>query len=437
VKLIVFVILISVTALVLIGMFVIVYRKVRDPFHPLVIIIPMFAALYVFLPVKMVYEGTFHGFFSNEELEFVQLINLLGITSLLLGCMASHWKKSLTSQDIFKVSSSVRIRLFGAALVLGSVGVVAYIIEIMNVGGFLGAYGYPYGGGWSDYGYVREAVLLCVPSIVFIFVARIGRRLSLLDIFLLCLFAMPFLIQGFLGARRGPMFMILAAVGLGWYLMRQRRPRLSFLIATGLGLGLFLLFLVSNRDSFYIGSPWEFDAPLSQYLDAGPGNEYIYGAGSILHASITDDYYWGLRYFVTVFVRPIPKQLWPDKYKAFGMDQAENFGTGGQDFLWTLGWAGARGAAPGIIADMWIEAWWFSLLVLFGIGWAYGYAWYSSSTMGGFYTVIYVLMASLTIFLVFQTLEAMLFRFLFMAIPSWFFWRWAILRHNTIPAIAG
>ena len=127
----------------------------------------------------------------------------------------------------------------------------------------------------------------------------------------------------------------------------------------------------------------------------------------------------GTPLFCDPLIRPIPRQLWPDKYEAAGVDEIEeNLGTGGKAFLSELGWAGALGAAPGLIADMWIETWWFALVVLYAIGLAYGRAWYAACTKGGFCTVTYVLMASLTLFLVFQTLEAMLVRFLFMVIPG-------------------
>ncbi|MEJ7709652.1 MAG: hypothetical protein WKF84_07280 [Pyrinomonadaceae bacterium] len=214
-------------------------------------------------------------------------------------------------------------------------------------------------------------------------------------------------------------------------MVRARRPQPLFFLVAGCGLGLLMLFLVSNRESIYLGSEWNLDKSVFDYLkvenpEHGTGNEYIYGGGTILHASVGEEYYWGRRYFAEVFVRPIPRQLWPNKYEAVGLEQLEqNAGAGGEELLDTIGWSGAFGAAPGMIADLWLEFWWFSLLALYAIGWGYAKVWRLACLKGNFYVVIYVFMASLSIFLIFQTIEAILVRFLFMAGSSWLVWSWA------------
>ena len=40
----------------------------------------------------------------------------------------------------------------------------------------------------------------------------------------------------------------------------------------------------------------------------------LYGAGAILHADALGAYGWGRRYAIVLFVRPIPRFLWPSKY---------------------------------------------------------------------------------------------------------------------------
>jgi len=424
-----FLILVVLTALVALVSFWLIYRKTKDIFHPLMFLVPMFLSLYVFLPLKLFNENALSTFFSDGELVYVQLINLLGVACVCLGCLFAS-RGSAGTHDYSERSSVMNKKLLAGAYVLGVVGVSAYLAGIINVGGLVEAYSLPYGGGWSDIGYVRELVLLCVPAITFIFVAKAGKKPTAFQWSSTGIFAAPLLLHGLLGARRGPLFLVLAVVFFSWYLTRCKRPRTLFFALAGFSVGVFLLFLVSNRGSFYVGSDWNFEEPLGQYLEASTGNEYIYGAGAILHAAKTGDYYWGHRYLAILFVRPVPRQLWPDKYEAVGMGSLEhNLGTGGAEFLWTLGWAGANGAAPGIVSDLWIEAWWFSLIVLFGIGWFYGRAWRAACFTNGFFGVAYVFMVSLSIFLVFQTLEAMLFRFLFMTIPAWVVWQWAAVHH--------
>jgi hypothetical protein len=197
-------------------------------------------------------------------------------------------------------------------------------------------------------------------------------------------------------------------------------------LTVGVVVGSLLLFLASNRDNIYLGSSWDLENKTLEYTKAGTGNEYIYGAGTILHFSMTNDYYWGRRYLTVLFVRPIPRQLWPNKYEDVGIPQIEeNLGTGGEALTYTLGWAGAPGASNGIVSDMWIEFWWLGLAALFLIGWLHGFCWRRAYANGQFAIVVYIIMASLSLYLVTQTLEAMLYRFLFMIIPTWLFWKWA------------
>ncbi len=166
------------------------------------------------------------------------------------------------------------------------------------------------------------------------------------------LFASPWLLLGLLGARRGPTFMTAAVLFVGWYLQRGRRPRLVTVLAGGLLLGCLMLFLVGNRSQIYLGSDFELDAfdtsVLGPAAKATPGNDFVYGAGTILNADRTGEYWWGRRYLVVFFLRPIPRFLWPSKYQAASAmlgvpDMEVNLGTGGAAFHSTLGWEGTRG----------------------------------------------------------------------------------------------
>jgi hypothetical protein len=74
---------------------------------------------------------------------------------------------------------------------------------------------------------------------------------------------------------------------------------------------------------------------------------------------------------------------------------------------------------------MWIEFWWASFLVILCLGWAYGRAWARAVVQGGPWVVVYCLMFAVSIFLVMQSLEAMLFRFLLLVVPGLLAWWYA------------
>ena len=85
--------------------------------------------------------------------------------------------------------------------------------------------------------------------------------------------------------------------------------------------------------------------------------------------------------------------------------------------MWTT-----YGAAPGFIADFFAE---FSYGVVFIcglIGFAYGKLWRLAVSKRGLGMVLYVLVFALSIYLVLQTMEAIVFRFLVTALPVLIFW---------------
>ena len=420
--------------LAVLALVVVAWAIYRDCFHPLIYIGPMLVFLYSFLPLYLSFtqREALRGYLDDADLVYVQVLNGLGAISLCLGILlGSALAAGGRPPAPWTPSDDVSRRLAGGAVFLGLIGLAAYLYMLANVGGFGGAYGRAYGGVWADTGYIRDLLYLTITALVLLLAARTGARLSRVDWLWIALFAGPWLMHGLLGARRGPTFMVLAACGAGWYFMRFRRPRLSTTMVGGLALGFLLLFLVAHRDQIYLGSDFDFakDAPTFAF-EAEPGNEFIYGAGAILHADAVGDYWWGRRYATVLFVRPIPRFLWPSKYDdaatIMGTPSiATNLGVGTEAFRENVGWSGTQGAAPGIVADMWIEFWWASFLAILLIGWCYGRVWLKAVTRGGIWVVIYCLMFSLSAFLVMQALEAMVYRLLLLALPGLLAWRYA------------
>ena len=431
-----FLILTSLIGIVTLGGIILAYRRSRDSFHPIIYLGLMLFVLYCYIPFSL-YHLDLDGlisFLSVEQLEYIQGLNLIGIISIYLGVMFGD--KGINRRhyagQIWTFPPIVCKRIDQAAITLGLVGVICYLYGIVSVGGLTVAYGRSYGGGWSGSGYVREAILLTLPALLWLMTTHVQRRLSKLDWTWIAVFTLPLLIQGLLGARRGPTAMILVALFIGWHLVRLRRPSLSKLIIGSIALGILMLFLVTNRNEIYLGSDFQFERGVgdTSITEAYAGNEFIYGSGVILDADLRDKYYWGSRYFTVFFIRPIPRQLWPNKYQDaadfFGTPNLEtsNLGTGGTALEQTVGWAGSVGAAPGIIADMWIEFWWFFTLALYAIGWLYGMAWRKVITRGGLWIPIYTILTALSVYLIMQTLEAMAFRFLFTSTAAWLIWRY-------------
>ena len=416
-------------AIAVIGVLV-AYDGSRDVFHPLFFIGPMMAFLYGWMPLQLLHSGSLFQYFDLGQLEFIQTLNALGLLAFVLACLAAGCRLRRRQAPVQKLSSAGCRRLRIGALIVGSVGLTCWFVSIINVGGFVNAFSKSYAGGWDDSGYVRDGNLLLLVGVLLALGAMGSEGPRLINLAIAALFGLPWLTQALLTARRGPTFAISVIILMGSYLIRNKRPPIFAMVAAGAFLGWLTLFLVTNRSNIYLGSQFTLKADVKDISSivekSDTGNEYIYGAGSVISAERRGHYFWLRRYLAQLFVRPIPSSVWPTKYEDFGVPELlSNAGTG-EGFADALGWVGAVGSAPGIIADLWIEVWWFAIPFMAGLGWIYGYVWRRAVSGGPAWKCQYVIMAALSMYLVMQTMEAVIFRTLLLSVPSWLIWKWAL-----------
>lgn len=400
----------------------------RDVFHPLAFIGPMLIFLYGWMPYQLLSHDGLSRFFDNEQLVSVQTLNLCGVTAFVAGCLLAGLKRmKKVARAPQPLTERACLRLLIGATAVGSIGLVCWLISIHNVGGFVNAFSKSYSGGWDDNGYVRDSSLLLLVAVLLSVAALTSGLYRTLGLVALIVFGTPWLAQAILTARRGPTFAIAVVVMMSWFLYRNRRPPVLATFGTGFLLGYLALFLVSNRSNIYIGSEQEFTTDVTDIVEKpDAGNEFVYGTGSVISAERRDHYFWMRRYLAQVLVRPIPSAIWPTKYEDFGVPELlSNAGTG-EGFADALGWKGAVGSAPGIIADLWIEAWWLAVALMFGIGWVYGRVWLKALSGHRAWISQYVILSALSIYLVMQTMEAIIFRVLLLSIPAWLVWKWAL-----------
>lgn len=414
----------------------------RDIFHPLTFISPMLIFLYAWMPSKLLAVDGLERYFDRDQLVFIQSFYLCGIAAFVVACLSvgvrvrrpaepagrpsiGQARSGKPARPAFSPEMCRRLLIGGA--IAGSLGLLCWLITIKNVGGFVAAFSASYSGGWDDSGYIRDGSLLLLVGVLLgvTVLASGGPRVP--SLVMTGIFGFPWLAQALLMARRGPTFAIAAIVLMGWYISRRQRPPVVAMAAAGFLLGWLVLFLVTNRSSIYIGSDKSFTTDVSDIVETpDTGNEYIYGGGSILSAERADHYFWMRRYLAQIMVRPIPSAIWPTKYEDFGVPELlKNAGTG-EGFGDALGWEGAVGSAPGIIADLWVELWWLAVPAMAALGLLYGFVWKRAVTRGGPWAAQYVILSALSIYLVMQTMEAVIFRTLLLSIPCWLTWRWAL-----------
>jgi hypothetical protein len=404
------------------------YQSTRDVFHPALLLGALFAFIYGYMPLALIRDQLMFAFVSEEQAEFCQMLAFFGIVVLMIGVFVGAARKPGEDADRPAFEYDWRIMQKGAYW-FGAVGLVCWAITIRGAGGLEGAYGHGNGGGVNDIGYIRDAVFLLVVALILLLTPEVMRHRGRNWLIAVIVFSAPWFMQGLLAAKRGPTFVIVCTIGMSWYLAHGRRPSLPLLICGAGALGALMLFLVTNRDKIYLGSDLSnLKTDITTVVtDANVSNEYIFGVGCIETVRITGKYYWGRRYLAEILIRPIPHQIWPNKYWDVGVAAVyQNAGVSGPDgglaLTTIMGWESVPGAAAAMIADLWVEFSWLMFPVLFGIGYAYGHVWKKATLVGAYWNSIYTIFAILAIYMVTQSGEAVIFRFLFLTIPTRWVW---------------
>jgi len=406
----------------------------QDTLHPLVYLMPAAAFFYVWKPLRLYEKGALFDNFVWEEVMYAQGLYLACVYALAVGC---YWGGRALQRDPDRIDvfsyvkdAQVRQKLFWIGVSLGAVGLLSYVYQIANVGGFYAAYSHPKGGGWATSGYLRNLDILTIPAILVLYASRSDDAIPLGERVLIGAFAAPYVFQGLLASRRGPTFLILATLIAGWYLTRRKRPSFPTVIAGGTLIGLLLLALVTFRGQIYLGSdffseqllnlPTVVEESVERSERTAFSNEYLTSV-YVVNNSRGNFHYWGTRYLTQLFVRPIPSLIWENKYEEVGMEEIkENYGQ--------LGTAETRehpvpnGAAVTLAASAYVEFAWGAPLFVFLLGWMYGTSWRRCLTRGGLWTVLYSILVACSVFLVAQTFLAVLYRVLLMTMPVTVIW---------------
>ena len=409
------------------------YAKTRDAIHPMMLICPMFAYMYVLRPTLI--ADLLPAYFPRGQLETVAFVNFLGVAAFCLAC-CYQIKNAKAHRAQFSLAEDSRYKVHRLAMFLGFAGVVAFWYCVFESGGLWEIYSHKKGFLRASSGYLGEAPMLTFPAIVLLALSRNGFGIRLQDVGYALVFASPHLIHGILGARRGPTFLVFATLIFAWYISANRRPTLPK-VMTGLAATFLLVFIIiSHRHQIYLGSDIEFSSqsvierafPTKIYY----GDDYLFGSGMICVANNTDRYYWGARVFATVVVRPIPRQIWPNKYEALGLgwmqksEKGSMVGFTPEEWANAVGWTPSSGSSGGMIADLFVEFSWLSIIAFAGVGMLYGFVWRKATTVGGVWIVIFLELLILTIYIPTQSFSAVLHRSLFMAIPTLIFWRFGL-----------
>ena len=421
------------TGLVITAGSIFIYAKYKDAIHPGIILAPLFIYQFSVSPILMNLNDGLFLYHREETYIYSSSIYLVTIVAFYLGLGTRGKTQSLENLgpvfSVDRLDQAQRRHLVILSCLLGGAALVSFWTGLANAGGFFAAYGGPKGGGFHKSGYLGETILLSFPALVVGAIALRGRRLLVRHMVAALIVASPHLIHGTFGGRRGPIFLILLTLFLSWAI--QQRRKLSFMAALGAVAvaGSAVIAVWSQRRFLYLGSGQGADAGrILEFLVPGrihPGETYVFGTTSMLVADLHNSFYWGYRYFVTIFIRPIPKQIWPTKYEDMGADWLLLGGIDQRADLYKgiPGYVDTSGFAMPSIADGYMEFQWGVVLLFLVLGRFLGWVWSKHKSHGAFWSVIYAATVPLTIYLATQSVTAFLVRFLFIFVAVSIMWK--------------
>lgn len=424
--------LVWLTGAIAVGLPILAYYRFRDSFHPAIFLGFPLAYPYFLAPLLLNDEGSIVNYLPMESMDSVQLIYLLGITALLLGTLVVRqpstrfYEAELWSQVLARPLRKI-------ALFLGTLGIIGYLISVYSSGGFIEVYSVSHRGeGLELSGYIRNLTSLVIPAILLLYLSSSAKKIESIDVALIACFAAPIIFRAIIIGSRGDTFAIIVTLVVGWYITRGKRPSLLVVIGGGIALALLLLSLVVHRDVLHLGTEFEFKG-IDEAIEfmsrsstgTARGHEYIYGSGTIINSMRTENYEWGGRYVEKILIRAIPGFIWPSQYEdirdLFKLPQNRLSAQ-----VETLNWSATGGSSTGLIADLWLQFWWYYLPILYLVGWRLGIAWRKCVSQGGIWFIGYVIMLTVSLHLTQQTLQAWLWQVLFLSGITWVIWRWML-----------
>jgi hypothetical protein len=424
--------LLAATAAVGFAAMALAYGRSRDPLHPLLLACPIAIFLYAYVPWLLEEHETLSWYVGPEDLQRAQAVFLVLFAAFCAGGLAASGRARWDAgEPPSALTGAARRRLLAAAVAIGVAGLLAWAVLIASEGGLSEVYDQPHGGDvLHPSGWVRESTRLALVGMLLTLAAAATWRSRLLAL----VFASPHVLHAVLGTRRGPAFVTAFILVAGFYVFRGRRPRMAATLAGGAAVGLVLLFLLANRFRIYYGSdrPISFDLTDSIAFHPNPGNDHVVAAGLVATAQRTKRFGWGVSYVEQMFLRPIPRDVLPDKY-----DILEERTVGPAEVGATLGWRPPPGWSPTLFAHLFVEFAWLSPLASFLLGWAYGWVWRRSVASGAVgWLVLNVLLCAGLLHLIAQEFWAMAVPLLLMFVPAWAALRWALDRPFGPPAAA-
>jgi oligosaccharide repeat unit polymerase len=227
-----------------------------DLFEPLAITLPVLLIMFVARPIadQVISSYNHTGYDISSTFDITLVTVLIGCTALSAGYLwRSRWLSHHTLPRPSEMFPNRKVKI--AALAIAALGLSLFGIFLRSKGGIgiiaifmAGRSTQKFALERNSTGYLYDSMFFLVPAAFTMFAAWLRwRRLHML---MLSMFiGLPFVAYEAAQGDRNQLLTVIFGVPLIYYLVQQRRPRMHYLLLSGVGLLLVLVFIREFRDS--------------------------------------------------------------------------------------------------------------------------------------------------------------------------------------------
>jgi hypothetical protein len=332
--------------------------------------------VYIIQPLSLMRSGVLDVFLTDK-----QAAKGILMPALMLACFFYGWRslrKTLQFSRVPKPSDWDAKSLWRWGLAASLAGAALELIFLARSGGVYHAFSQPHGALFADRentAYLYMGPLWIATGMAMMVLAGARAKLRGWQRALLLLFTALMYAKAVLLASRSWVFLTTATLLAAFSLARRRPLPLSAALSVLIPGCVAALLLLGYRDVLHLGEVKADPPSLPEALVAGAslpdsglvsrttGFEFVYHAAILETVDATQKYHLGLNWIYVFTVHLIPRIWWPEKPYGF-----ETPGITYRDIQETTGLVVARGAAPGLVADIYRNLGLFSVVFFFFLG---------------------------------------------------------------------
>jgi hypothetical protein len=343
------------------------------------IAVATFTFVYVAEPAYLMWTDQLRYFLTDDMTTKALLLPAAALVCFMWGWHVAARRRNRIAARIKPITVSSAARLYEYGLFTACIGSVLYLVIVKRSGGFLHAYGEMHGHGfdWAhNTAYLYMSPFWVQSGLAMMVISSNRIKMTAWHGAAIAFFALTYTINGVLLGSRHDVFAIGAILWASWSLARHTRPTVARAVVPLAIASLGALLALGYRETLHLGDNKPSAPSLVDALTMGLANDDVSlryqtsGVEFVAHSAILDTvdktrkYHLGINWLYYYTIHLIPRIWWPNKPYRF-----DTPGITKDDVLQVTGIELANGYASAIVADLYSQFGYFSLLFFVGLGW--------------------------------------------------------------------